>query len=200
MLAPGQALGGDLSETMVQEARRRAAGIPNLRFETLDVLNMSYPDGTFDRVTANQLLIHVPEPRKGFEEMLRVLKPGGIVAISDMDWDSISLATDDRELGRKFARLFSDGVRNGHVVREYQGWLRAASFEAIAIRPIGLILEPWSFVDEFILTPSLAQLRHSGQMSEAEIDALLADLAQRRAEGREWLTMTYYTISARKPE
>lgn len=39
--------------------------------------NLPFPDNSFDFVTCQTLLIHVPEPQKALNEMKRVLKPGG---------------------------------------------------------------------------------------------------------------------------
>ncbi len=39
--------------------------------------NLPFPDNSFDFVTCQTLLIHVPEPQKAINEMKRVLKPGG---------------------------------------------------------------------------------------------------------------------------
>lgn len=39
--------------------------------------NLPFPDNSFDFVTCQTVLIHVPEPQKAINEMKRVLKPGG---------------------------------------------------------------------------------------------------------------------------
>ena len=39
--------------------------------------NLPFPDNSFDFVTCQTLLIHVPDPQKALNEMKRVLKPGG---------------------------------------------------------------------------------------------------------------------------
>jgi SAM-dependent methyltransferase len=44
-----------------------------------DVMNLSYPDESFDLIVSNDLLEHIPDPAKAFSECFRVLKPGGEV-------------------------------------------------------------------------------------------------------------------------
>jgi len=44
-----------------------------------NVQNLPFADNSFDFVTCQTLLIHVPEPQKALNEMKRVLKPGGTV-------------------------------------------------------------------------------------------------------------------------
>lgn len=47
------------------------------RFYAGSVMELPFPDNTFDIVTSYQMLEHVPNPELGLQEMLRVLKPGG---------------------------------------------------------------------------------------------------------------------------
>lgn len=44
-----------------------------------DVQRLSLPDGSFDLVTSNQVLEHVPDDMLAFRECVRVLRPGGLL-------------------------------------------------------------------------------------------------------------------------
>lgn len=57
-------------------------GLPNARFEVMDALNMTFEDNTFDLVWGCESLEHMPDKKKYFEEMVRVLKPGGRLAVA----------------------------------------------------------------------------------------------------------------------
>lgn len=201
LTAPGQACGGDLSEAMLEEARRRVetTGAVNLRFESMDVQSLPFPDSSYDRVLATQLLVHVPDPQRALHEICRVTTSGGRVAIADMDWDSLVVGCGHKELGRRFTRLFSDGVRNGLVVREYAGWLRAEGFVDIQIIPQAMVFDSWPFVRDWILEPSLPHFVAQGSMSAAEASALLDDLANRSATGHFFAASSMYTITGQRP-
>jgi ubiquinone/menaquinone biosynthesis C-methylase UbiE len=70
----------DLSPGMVEAA---AAALRNdTRFEFLcaDAQAIPFADGTFNRVTANHMLYHVPDIRRAVSEIRRVLHPGGHLA------------------------------------------------------------------------------------------------------------------------
>jgi len=57
LVGPGEAVGIDLSETMIAEARRRHAGqVAGPRFEVGDVFALAFADASFDRVLASQVL------------------------------------------------------------------------------------------------------------------------------------------------
>ena len=201
LTAPGEARGGDLSNEMVQEARRRAekAGVGNLYFEPMDVQSLPFPDSSYDRVLATQLLVHVPDPRGAMHEICRVTAPRGLVAIADTDWDTLVVGCTHKELGRRFTRLFSDGVRNGLVVREYGGWLRAEGFENITIIPQPIVFDDWTFVREWILEPSLPHFVAQGSMGAKEAQTLIDDLANRNASGRFFAAFSFYTVTGQRP-
>lgn len=42
-----------------------------------DVMNLSYPDETFDLIVSNDVMEHIPDPERALRECFRVLRPGG---------------------------------------------------------------------------------------------------------------------------
>src|SRR5215831_4083059 len=61
LVAPGRAVGIDVSSTMIDEARSRLPGGPsNVQFELGDVYGLDFEDEAFDRVIASQVLVHLP--------------------------------------------------------------------------------------------------------------------------------------------
>ncbi len=53
---------------------------------TADATRLPFPDGTFDRVIASEVLEHVPEDLRALSEITRVLRPGGIAAVTVPSW------------------------------------------------------------------------------------------------------------------
>jgi ubiquinone/menaquinone biosynthesis C-methylase UbiE len=97
----GRGVGIDISDKMVEEARRKAARLKltNTHFQRMDAENLEFPDESFDAVTAGLALLHFPDPLRALSEMKRVLKPGGGVAVSE--WGSDSQATIFAAYGRQ---------------------------------------------------------------------------------------------------
>jgi 2-polyprenyl-3-methyl-5-hydroxy-6-metoxy-1,4-benzoquinol methylase len=88
LVAPGRVTGLDVAEDILDQARRHAAetGGDNIDFRLGDVAALEYPDAGFDVVHAHQVLLHLHDPVGALREMLRVTKPGGVVAVRDTDY------------------------------------------------------------------------------------------------------------------
>ncbi len=80
----GQVIGTDLSDTMIQLARERAAaeGLSNVEFLQMDAERLEFPSESFDAVLCALGLMLFPAPDKALSEMHRVLRKGGVVALS----------------------------------------------------------------------------------------------------------------------
>ncbi|SNS40322.1 Methyltransferase domain-containing protein [Geodermatophilus saharensis] len=65
----------------IAEAGEAPAGA---RYEVVrgDLLHLPFPDGSVDRVIASEVLEHVPDDARAMAEIVRVLKPGGRVAVT----------------------------------------------------------------------------------------------------------------------
>jgi SAM-dependent methyltransferase len=51
-----------------------------------DILDMPYDDGAFDVVLASEILEHVPQDDQAITELVRILAPGGVLAITVPRW------------------------------------------------------------------------------------------------------------------
>lgn len=81
----GRVLATDIAETMLAEGARRAAretGAAPLLFAAADAEHLCLADAAFDRVLAGLALFMFPHPERALAEMCRVLRPGGLVALS----------------------------------------------------------------------------------------------------------------------
>jgi SAM-dependent methyltransferase len=87
VVAPGEVVGIDSSQIQIDRASALAheGGLRNVRFEVGDVYQLGFPDALFDVVFTQALLIHLGDRLAALREIRRVLKPGGIVGISDND-------------------------------------------------------------------------------------------------------------------
>jgi ubiquinone/menaquinone biosynthesis C-methylase UbiE len=87
----------DYSEAYVEAARQRNTD-PRISIERADACALPFPDSSFDRALAQLVLHFVPETEQAVAEMIRVVRPGGLVAAAV--WDSFG--------GMPYQRMFWD--------------------------------------------------------------------------------------------
>lgn len=84
IVSKGKVIGIDLSEGMLETAREHAASrnITNYQTKTADVSKLPFPDQSFDAISCRMGFMFFPDILSTLNEMRRVLKPGGKIAIS----------------------------------------------------------------------------------------------------------------------
>jgi Methylase involved in ubiquinone/menaquinone biosynthesis len=90
-VAPGVVRGVDASADIVAqaEADRTASGAENVTFAVDDAYALASPDDAWDVVHAHQVLQHLTRPVDALREFRRVVKPGGVVAARDVDYEGV---------------------------------------------------------------------------------------------------------------
>jgi SAM-dependent methyltransferase len=93
-----------------------------------DALALPFPNDSFDRVIASEILEHVPEDGAAIAEIVRVVRPGGLVAVSV-----------PRQWPERICWALSDAyheVQGGHV-RIYRGHQLLEALEIAGLEPLG---------------------------------------------------------------
>ena len=74
----------DYSAEMLEKARARAEALSAVeRLERMDARELAFEDATFDQVAAMHVLSVVPEPERVVAEIVRVLRPGGRLVVTN---------------------------------------------------------------------------------------------------------------------
>jgi len=87
MLCPARLVGADISEGMMAIGRQKVRQLrldDVISFERQDCLNLTYPDNSFDAVTAAFGIRNFQDLDRGLREMCRVLTPGGHLCIVEL--------------------------------------------------------------------------------------------------------------------
>lgn len=112
----------DLAEHMLSVGREnvaRAGLTGRIDLQRCDAKAMPFPAGQFAAVMSNSIVHHIPEPRAVFREMVRVVRPGGVLFVRDL------VRPDDDDAVRRLVRTYA-GNANDHQRQMFEDSLRAA--------------------------------------------------------------------------
>jgi len=93
-------------------------------------------DESFDRALCHWVLLHVEHPTKVIAEMMRVVRPGGLVMCVEVDWDTSIAHPGDREITRRILRASCDRHIDGCTGRALLPWFRRLGLENVECLPI----------------------------------------------------------------
>jgi len=94
----------DQSEAMLSQMKRKFIGLRGVEYRIGEAERLPIPDETVDYVFANMFLHHVESPAAAIKEMVRILKPGGRMVITDLDehrFEFLKTEHHDRWMGFK---------------------------------------------------------------------------------------------------
>lgn len=130
-VAPGRVLGVDASERVLATARENAvrAVAENVEFRCADIRSLDLESDTFDVAHAHAVLMHLEDPIGALREMLRVVRPGGVVAVRDSDYSGAMWWPDDARLDRWleiYRAVACDNRAEPDAGRRLLAWANAA--------------------------------------------------------------------------
>jgi ubiquinone/menaquinone biosynthesis C-methylase UbiE len=128
----GKAYGLDMTDEMLALARenQRKAGVGNVEFLKGEIEQVPLPDDSVDVIISNCVINLSADKDRVFAEALRVLKPGGRLAVSDV----VVRGEVPAEI-RRSVELWIGCVAGALEEGEYRAKLAKAGFEAIEVEP-----------------------------------------------------------------
>ncbi|HEX5502061.1 MAG TPA: methyltransferase domain-containing protein [Thermomicrobiales bacterium] len=155
-VAPGPVVGVDIDVGQLALARAEAErrGLTNVRFEVASIYDLPFPDASFDAALAHTLLIHLREPLRALRVLRRMLKPGGVICVSDDDVSTRVLSPADPlvvRLFELFTRLMQYNGGSPFYARNLRGLMLEAGFartegHAVAAERYGTLAETRNMV------------------------------------------------------
>ena len=134
----GKAYGLDMTDEMLELARRNAAeaGVTNVEFLKGCMEDVPLPDASVDVVISNCVVNLSTEKPRVFDEMARVLRPGGRIGISD-----VVAANDLAPAEREERGSFVGCIAGALSFEEYERELSRAGFSQISVTPTHEIVD-----------------------------------------------------------
>ncbi|HEX9429338.1 MAG TPA: methyltransferase domain-containing protein [Candidatus Bathyarchaeia archaeon] len=121
----GDVYGLDFTDAMIKKAESNIShsGLRNVKILKGEATKIPLPDESVDVVTSNGVLNLVPNKQKAFQEIYRVLKPGGRIQISDIIVDR-----DVQSACGLVPQLWADCIGGAAVEKDYLAMIKKAGF------------------------------------------------------------------------
>jgi arsenite methyltransferase len=157
--ASGHVIGVDMTPEMIARAKANAAklGYANVEFREGQIEALPVTDASVDVVISNCVLNLVPDKRRAFEEIRRVLRPGGRFCISDL----VATAELPREIA-EVAALYVGCVAGALPEERYLAVVRDAGFSAVTVAERKPIVLDEELLTEHLSPDALQRFRRSG--------------------------------------
>ena len=184
--ASGRVVGVERSTDQVQRARQFLSDSQLMNVEVLDAdaRATALPDKTFDLATARLVLVNVPRPEEIVAEMIRLLKPGGVIALHEPDSTTQRcdppLAAQTRLLQVLNAYAETNGIDRSIGLRTPR-MLRDLGLTDVRVNPL-VHVYPLGHPRRMLLIDFVENARsrilEKGLIAQAELDGLMAALRQ----------------------
>jgi SAM-dependent methyltransferase len=190
----GRVVGVDSSEALVRVARVRTAHNPAVHVQAADGLALPFPDGTFHATCTQRTLMHVEDPAGVVQQMARVTRKSGTIVLSEPDWDTLIIDSDDLTTARRVAKANADRAPNPDIGRRLGTLAYRAQLDVLEVNCTAVTFQDRHVADAVLLIQSAAEslTDHSVQQWWDR----LGDDPQLRPF---FAALTFVTVVARKP-
>jgi ubiquinone/menaquinone biosynthesis C-methylase UbiE len=153
----GKVTGIDFTDAMLEKARKNndKLGFTNVEFVKGDIEAMPLAENQFDVIVSNCVLNLVPDKRKAFAEMMRVLKSGGHFCVSD-----VVIKGELPANLQKDAEMYAGCVSGAVEINEYLNIIKDAGFKNLKIHKKKDIVIPEEILKNYMDSNQLEMFRN----------------------------------------
>ena len=155
----GKVIGIDFTPAMIEKARANAEtrGFNNVEFRLGDIEHMPVSADSANVVISNCVLNLVPNKSNVFQEIFRVLKPGGHFSISD-----IVLTGELPEKIKSAAEMYAGCVASAIPKEEYLGYIQKAGFKNLTLQKEKAIIVPDDILKSYLNEQEIIEYKKNG--------------------------------------
>lgn len=155
----GKVIGIDFTDKMIEKARENAdkLGFNNVEFRLGDIENIPLSENRADVVVSNCVLNLVPDKRKAFAEMFRILKSGGHFSVSDIVLEGV-LPENIQKAGEMYAGCVAGAIQK----QEYLNIINQAGFSNVKVQKEKPIIIPDDILSGYLSAKGIEDYKKSG--------------------------------------
>lgn len=155
----GKVIGIDMTEAMIDKARVNANKLKykNVEFRLGEIEEMPLDNNIADVVISNCVLNLVPNKKKAFSEIYRILKPGAHFSISD-----VVLGTTLPEGLQKAAEMYAGCVSGAILKEDYLAMIKQQGFKDVEVQIEKSISIPNDVLQKYLSEREIMKLNSNG--------------------------------------
>jgi ubiquinone/menaquinone biosynthesis C-methylase UbiE len=181
----GEVVGLDREPRMLEMAALSVdeRGLGNVKLVNGEATDTKLPGGSFDLVHERLVLVNIPNPEQAVAEMVRLARPGGYVALQDLDVVSWVCEPPHPAWDRVFTiltGLWRGAGMDPFIGRRLPGLLRQAGLEDVQVQAHAYVWRPGDLYQTFnlqLVSAVRERILASGALSAATLDDLVSELA-----------------------
>ncbi len=198
----GFVVGVDQSPDMLGLAAARSAGRSNVEFREGEATALPVQDEEFDAAVAVQMLEYLTDVDAALAELYRALRPGGRLALWDIDWSTVSWHSGDPDRMQRVLDAWDHHLADPVLPRTLGARLSTTGFEDVAA-------DGYAFVSTSLSTEEYAgaifplfesYLLASPALAEGEAAAWAAEQRELDERGAFFFASVQFCFSASKPK
>ncbi|MEN6341693.1 MAG: hypothetical protein ABFC89_03950 [Methanospirillum sp.] len=133
-------------------------------------------------------------------ELVRVLRPGGVIVAVEPDWGTLALDPGEPDVVRRLAMQCAAGFPDGWTGRKLGRYFRNAGLEEVRVGPATAVVQDLPTVLKAMnIGPSLEAAVEFGRIASAEAQTLLETLKEADRAGTFLFSMTVFRAIGRRP-
>ncbi|HKY14654.1 MAG TPA: methyltransferase domain-containing protein [Microthrixaceae bacterium] len=208
LVAPGgEVVAIDASNAMLDLARSRVPDDRPITFRVGDAEALDLPDDSFDACRSERMLQWLDHPDRAIVEMVRVLRPGGRLVVTDTDWRTLQVDLPDVEATTAtLEALHAFRGQQSRAGGRLLNLCRDADLVELDVTAVAHVWTEWdvdhdpSIPGLFPLREVLPQLVERGLLGEAMLVRFVDDVEAAARADRLCMSLTMLSVSGRVPQ
>lgn len=195
----GVVVGVDTSARMIAEAVGRVSTNIRVIFAKADARNLPFKDESFARCRVDRTLQHIEGPQQAIHEMVRVLKPGGLLLAFDNDWGTFSVSGGNSECTKIIETMWEESFTNKWIGRYLKQYFLEAGLQNVEIEPSVSVITDIELADRiYNLRQTVKRAVEAGCLFPSIADEWVSALQALSFSGGFLCSLTAYTVVGMK--
>ena len=200
ILKPKRFIGVDPSPGLIRRAQARFADRPETAFHAGSAENTRIEDASVDLVIAHTVFSHLADPIAALHEAMRILRPGGVLAVFDGDYATNTVALFDGDpLQSAMQAAQRHLIHDMYIMRKLPGLMSGCGFQTPEMEAHGYVKTTQADYMITLMERGVDAAARTGDCGEPLAKAFIEEARRRVEQGKFYGAILFASITARKP-